>query len=494
MSEIDETLTALEKLDEYRRYHAAEFWHPYPKQMAFFEAGSTKPERLLMAGNRLGKTMAGAFETACHLTGQYPDWWPGRRWNRPVKAWASGVSTTLVRDVSQNQLCGPPEDEDGFGSGFIPRDLFVGRPSLARGAVAGSFDTARVRHFSNGVEDGISTLQFKSYEQGRTKFQASSLDFCWFDEEPPIDIYTEGCTRFAATRGMAFMTFTPLEGMSDVVIRFLRPDRDDAGASQRIVIQMGIRDALHMTPDMIEELVNRYPSHEREARMNGEPLLGSGRIFTTDPAKIAFPEDQFIPPHWAKIWGVDFGITHPFAAVLMAWDGDLDTWYVLGTYRASDELPLVHSEAIRALASEVPVAWPHDGHRRDPGSGEALASLYKKLGLRMLPTHAQWPNGGFSTEAAVMEMQQRFQKAGGPGGMRVRKDLSDFFEEYRSYHRKDGLIVKARDDLLSACQKALMMRRYARRVPLGWKPRPNPNAIVQPVSSGRINPWTGQPI
>src|SRR5229473_3500449 len=427
-----ELLEALTALDGHRRYNRKDFWTPYPKQMEFFALGATKTERLLMAGNRLGKTMAGAYETACHLTGLYPPWWQGRRWAHPTKAWAAGVSTTAVRDVSQTHLCGSPEIEDELGTGFIPRDCFVGRPTLARGAVSGSYDTARVRHFTNGVEDGVSTLQFKSYEQGRMKFQGASLDFWWPDEEPPIDIYIEGCTRFSATRGMSFMTFTPLQGMSDVVCRFLTPEADDPGFDQRAVIQMGAKDVTHVTPEIYQDLIGRYPAHEREARMNGEPLLGSGRVFATDPEKITFPMDQRIPPHWAVLWGVDFGITHPFAAVLIAWDRENDVIYVLQTYRAADELPLVHSEAIRRIATEVPVAWPHDGHKRDPGSGNTLASLYKKLDLKVLNTHAHFAGGGFSTEAAVLEIQQRCQD----GRLRVREDLGDFFSEYRMYHRK----------------------------------------------------------
>lgn len=302
-----------------------------------------------------------------------------------------------------------------------------------------------------------------------------------------MDIYIEMLTRIGATRGMGFITFTPLLGMSDVVVRFLEEPNE-----QRVVVQMGVKDAAHITPEIFHDLVGRYPSHEREARMNGDPLLGSGRVFTTDPEKITFPADQYVPGHWAFLWGVDFGITHPFAAALMAWDRETDTIYVLETYRAADELPLVHSEAIRRLASEVPVAWPHDGHRRDPGSGAQLASLYKKLDLKMLPSHAHFVGGGFSTEAAVMEMQQRFQE----GRLKIREDLADILGEYRNYHRKDGLLVKVRDDLLSALMKALMMKRHAKAVPLGYRSRPNRQKQMQerPMRSAPINPWTGRRI
>ena len=41
------------------------------------------------------------------------------------------------------------------------------------------------------VFGGISRIGFKSCDQGREKFQGSSLDFVWFDEEPPKDIYEE---------------------------------------------------------------------------------------------------------------------------------------------------------------------------------------------------------------------------------------------------------------------------------------------------------------
>ena len=49
--------------------------------------------------------------------------------------------------------------------------------------------------------------------------------------------------------------------------------------------------------------------------------------------------------------------------------------------------------------------------------------------------------------------------------------LVDWFEEFRTYHRKDGLIVKLRDDLMSASRIGVMMLRYA-RVSGGSKPKP----------------------
>ena len=89
--------------------------------------------------------------------------------------------------------------------------------------------------------------------------------------------------------------------------------------------------------------------------------------------------------------------------------------------------------------------------------------LYKRQKLLMLGEHATFPEGGYSTEAGIMEMQDRMRT----GKFKVAKHLSDWWEEYRMYHRKDGLIVKKRDDLLSASRVGVMAKRFAKQVPLG---------------------------
>src|SRR5689334_16156337 len=66
-------------------------YRPYTKQAAFHAAGALHDERLFMAGNQLGKTLAGGMEWAMHLTGRYPDKWQGRVFNEPVRLWAAGV-------------------------------------------------------------------------------------------------------------------------------------------------------------------------------------------------------------------------------------------------------------------------------------------------------------------------------------------------------------------------------------------------------------------
>jgi phage terminase large subunit-like protein len=191
-------------------------YSPYPKQLAFHAAGKTHRERLLMAGNQLGKTFAGGAECAYHLTGKYPDWWQGRRFDHPVRAWAGSKGSEATRDGLQRILLGEPKDRSVWGSGLIPGDDIVDT-SLRQG-LADCVDSILVRH----VHGGNSTLGFKSYDQGRERWQGETLDFVWFDEEPDLAIYMEGLTRTNATGGMVYMTFTPLLGMSDVVMMFLK--------------------------------------------------------------------------------------------------------------------------------------------------------------------------------------------------------------------------------------------------------------------------------
>lgn len=190
-------------------------YRPYPKQIEFHAAGAQYRERLLMASNRFGKSICGAAETAIHLTGLYPDWWVGKRFSKPIKAWAAGVTSETTRDIVQEKLIGPPNQKGDWGTGFIPRSC-LGESVMGRG-VANALDTVSVKHATGGW----STLQFKSYERGREKWQGTALEVIWMDEECDMDLYTEALTRTNETGGIVYVTFTPLKGYSDVVARFM---------------------------------------------------------------------------------------------------------------------------------------------------------------------------------------------------------------------------------------------------------------------------------
>ena len=443
-------------------------YRPYAKQQAFHAAGKAKRERLLRAGNQNGKSFCIGAEAAYHLTGLYPADWPGRRWTRPVVVWASSETGESTRDNPQRVLLGLPGDE---GTGAIPRRCLGGEGMYGRASgTADLYDFMRVKHFTNGRHDGWSMLRFKYYAQGRRKWQGPPVDFVWFDEEPPEDIYDEGLARTIATGGMAAMSFTPLLGMSEVVRRFIPdpgPDRAD--------INMTIDDAEHIPAEERARIIASFPEHEREARAKGIPTLGSGRVFPIAEQAIkvkAFP----IPDHWPRLAALDFGYDHPFAAVWLAFDNDSGTTYVTDCYKQRETTPAIHVDAMKPRCGGgekpwMPVAWPHDGHQHEKGSGIVLQRQYRDRGLNMLAMHAQHTPEGTpdetkairqSVEAGVLGMLDDMNA----GRFKVFDHLEDWFAEFRVYHRKDGKIVAEYDDVLSATRYGWMSRQFAMVAPV----------------------------
>ncbi|MGH3511445.1 MAG: terminase large subunit domain-containing protein [Pseudonocardiaceae bacterium] len=481
MPDYDAILADLELLDTHKREQQWRFFKPYARQAEFLALGAAKRERLFMAGNKVGKTITGAFEAACHATGLYPSWWVGKRFNEPTTGWIAGESSELVRDIQQAMLFGTPGVEADWGMGMVPKKHLIGY-SLGHG-VGNYYDTVMVKH----VTGGTSTIGAKTYIQPRNRWQAAYLHWLWCDEEPPDDLYQEGLARLRGN-GIAYTTFTPFSGYSDVVRRFLS-DASPEAQRDRGVVRMGLRHAEHFTEEEKQQRLAGYKEHERAARENGDPMLGEGAVFSTPIENLLVPQMQLdhIPDSWPRLWGVDFGIAHPFAAVLMAWDRDSDVIYLLREIRMQGASVLHHVDAMKQIAANVPVAWPHDGNQRQQGSGDLvpLAELYRKHGAKMLREHATFESGGYSFEAGVQEMEDRMLT----NRLKLNRMMVLWQEEYSTYHRERGLVVKINDDLLSATRIAVMMRRKARCIPFGSRvQRPVPGANKLPIR----NPWTGR--
>jgi phage terminase large subunit-like protein len=221
--EIAEYLLLKELIEREKRNSIAKYYPDegplrrelYPKHLEFFQAGAKYRERCFMAANRIGKTEgAGGYETTLHLTGHYPHWWQGKRFDRSVRWWVAGKTNETTRDIVQRKLLGP---KDSPGTGLIPYEV-IGRITWKQG-VQDLVDTVQIKHETGDW----SLLGFKSYQQGRDSFEGTEQDGIWLDEEPPVDIYGECLIRTATTHGLIMLTFTPLEGMSETVMSFL-PD------------------------------------------------------------------------------------------------------------------------------------------------------------------------------------------------------------------------------------------------------------------------------
>ena len=458
-----EDLLALEKnilaLVDWDREHKLDAYDPVPKQLEFHKLGINHRERCFQAANRVGKTESGAAEMAMHLTGLYPKWWTGRRFSRPVTAWAAGMTGKSTREVVQEKLCGKAGVVSERGTGYIPKhcvDWADGGLTLSRSA-PDAYDTVKVTHHDkNGKPDGISTLGFKSYDQDVGTWMGTGMDVIWLDEEAPADIYYQALTRIGDRNGILYTTFTPENGVTPLLIWFRTPD------PQRALVQMTLLEATFYTDEQRERIIAGYPAHQRKMRIYGEPYAGKGAVFPFDEETLKV--EQFKPPpHWPLLWGIDFGVAHPFAAALIAWDKDADVVYVMATVRMSDARVIDHVAAMKPLGANVPVAWPQDGTQRREFEGALtpMAKIYASHGAKMQPKWATFPDGSISTEAGIQEISERMTT----GRLKIFSHLGEWFEEFRGYHRKDdGLILKERDDLMSATRIAIMAKRGAKAV------------------------------
>uniref|UniRef100_UPI000AFE9413 terminase large subunit domain-containing protein n=1 Tax=Comamonas testosteroni TaxID=285 RepID=UPI000AFE9413 len=290
----------LDELERRRRTRMLETMFPdtgalrralYPRHVQFFELGATCSERVFMAGNRVGKTMAAGTELAYHLTGRYPWWWAGYRFTKPVRALISGDTHETTRDILQLKLLGSTTDKpENFGTGLIPGDAITG--IVSRTHVKGAVERAMIRHESGGESE----LWMRSYVQGREIFQGFELDIFWADEECPEDVYEEGQVRLMTREGISMLTFTPLSGLTALVQQLTSPD-PEGKVIGRAVVQCGWDDVPHLTEEAKAKLLSRLMPHQRDARTKGVPALGAGAIYPVPESDIVVPDFQ-IPDFW----------------------------------------------------------------------------------------------------------------------------------------------------------------------------------------------------
>jgi phage terminase large subunit-like protein len=434
-------------------------YKPYVWQRDFHKAGVDMPERMLMAANRVGKTLSAGAELSYHMTGEYPDDWDGHVFEHPILAWTGSPTNETSRDIVQKELLGGLGED--LGTGWIPKDKIVGKPTTRQAGVKNVVESFQVRHISGG----ISTCNMKTYEMGWEKWQGTAPHLVWLDEEPSdYMIYSECQTRILTSHGRIMVTFTPLSGETELVLHFM-------GGDPRNGIYLkhaSWDDAPHLSEEDKARLRSVYRAHELDARTKGIPMLGEGMIFTADDKLITVEPFQ-IPPHYRRIKGCDFGLDHPAAGVDCAWDVDADIWYLVDCYKKDQELAPYHAAWLTKTNRWIPVSWPHDGLNREKSGGKILKERYKELGANMLSKSARYPkvpgqnaasgdNGGPQpVEPIIDELLERMKS----GRFKAFSTCTPFFEEKRSYHRKNGKPVAVRDDVLKALFYALMMKRYA---------------------------------
>jgi phage terminase large subunit-like protein len=370
----------------------------------------------------------GGYETVLHLTGKYPDWWKGKRFNQPVSWWIGGDTSTTVRDIIQYKLLGKVGE---FGTGLIPGDLLI--DTTNKRGVPDGVENIYVKHISGGR----SVAQLKSYDQGREAWQGTEQHGVWMDEEPPMSIYTEALTRTMTTGGLVLCTFTPMNGMTEVTESFLSPDKPDS----KFMCTASWDDALHLDEATKKEMLEQYPLHERDARSKGIPTLGTGRIYPVDIESMLV--DPFeLPKHWVRGYALDVG-WNKTAALWGALDRDSDTLYLYSEHYQGMSEPAVHASAIKARGDMTGYIDPAAkcGSQAD---GEKLIQLYRNEGLKLAVADN-------AKEAGIYDVYQRMTS----GRIKIFRTLINLQKELPLYHRDgNGAIVKKNDHLLD-CMRYL---------------------------------------
>lgn len=402
----------------------------YPKHLAFIKAGAVHRERGFRAAHRVGKTEGvGSYEVSHHMTGNYPAWWEGKKFRKAVRVWACGDTNQTTRDILQAKLLGPISN---IGTGLIPGDSIIDWKRKAS-SVPDTVETVYVRHISGGV----SILGFKSYEQGVRAFFGTEQDVILLDEEPSMDIYTQCLIRTMTTDGLVMLTWTPLKGMSEVVLEYMPDGREPvAGETGKFLIGATWDDAPHLTERQKKELWGSIPVRLRDAMTRGIPSLGSGAIYPIDEQELLV-DDFELPAHWPRSFALDVG-WNCTAVLWGAWDRESGVLYLYSEHKMGEALPLVHVEAIKARGEWIRGLDDPGAMASSMKDGEKLHDEYRKLGLSLTPADSAVEAGIHSVWMVMVT-----------GGLKVFRSLSRWRAEQGLYRRDEkGKIVKGDDHLM----------------------------------------------
>ena len=417
----------------------------YAKHLAFFRFGATCQVRGFIAANRVGKTRgAGGYEMAVHLTGRYPDWWEGARFERRAAAIAAGDTRTSVRNIIQQALLG---DWGRVGTGMIPGDDII-RVSAQPG-VPDAAGTIWVRHHdADGREDGRSRLDLRSYDQGREAFQGTSEDVIWLDEESDEHIRGECLLRLMTTDGILMETFTPLKGVTPIVMGYMPAGYEEGQtvvvSENKALVMAGWDDVPHLTEAQKAAMRAETPPHLIDARSRGIPSLGAGAIYPLVESEILV-DDMALPAHWPRAYALDVGWNRT-AALWGARDPETKVVYLYAEYYRGQAEPPIHAAAIKARGEWIPGVIDPASFGRGQADGESLIRLYRQHGLDVRPADND-------VESGILAVWQGLST----GGVKVFRSLQNWRAEYRMYRRDEkGRIVKEKDHLMDDTRYLLL--------------------------------------
>lgn len=400
MNEIIEKIKSVERELEKRaqapiaRYNAGGKKHK--KQLAFHKC--KKRNRWVFGGNRSGKTECGAVEAVWMARGIHP-----YRKNRPdVFGWVVSLTAQVQRDVAQKKILHYLRPD--WIADIVMQSGKKDAPE--RGVV----DQIAVKN----VFGGISVIGFRSCDQGREKFQGSSLDFVWFDEEPPEDIYTECLMRVVDKCGEIFGTMTPLKGLTFVYRDIYLNQKRNPEVWYEF---MEWADNPFLSKKEIALLENTMDETILQARRYGKFCTREGLVYPEFDESVHVIEPFDVPKEWQDTLSIDPGLHNPLSAHWYAVDYDGNVYVVAEHYRAGEDVDF-HARALHEISERL--GWKRDG------KGRISALIDSAAGQRTL-----------SSAKSVSELFYERDILVNP---RVNKDVFGGIARVKSYlNRKNGL-------------------------------------------------------
>jgi len=300
------------------------------KQMAFHKC--QKRNRWVFGGNRSGKTQCGAVETVWLARGIHP-----YRPNRPnVSCWVVSLSQQVQRDVAQQKVLYYLDK-----NWIVDIAMISGHKGSPQNGVIDYIDISN-------VFGGTSRIAFKSCEAGREKFQGTSLDFVWFDEEPPKDIYEECRMRVLDKNGHIFGTMTPLKGQTWVYDEIFLNCHN---SSEVWSITMEWADNPYLKSSEVQAMTETLSSSQLDSRRYGRFTQMAGLVYPEfDQTNVVEPFD--VPPSWQDTMSIDPGLNNPLSCHWYARDPQGNVYVVAEHYQANRDI-CYHASKIKEICAKL---------------------------------------------------------------------------------------------------------------------------------------------
>ena len=426
IARIDRLLAARKKTNRLLAYNSGRKKHK--KQLAFHRC--KKRNRWVFGGNRSGKTECGAVETLWLARGIHP--W--RKNRKDAFGWVVSLSQQVQRDVAQSKILH-----------YLPAEwieditMLSGRKDSPAGGVV---DQIKIKN----VFGGISTIGFKSCDQGREKFQGSSLDFVWFDEEPPKDIYEECLMRVMDRRGDVFGTMTPLKGMTFIYNEIYLNRKNNPEVWCQF---MSWEDNPFLSAAEIKLLENSLDERALDARRYGKFSTGEGLVYPEfDPAVHVIPPFP-VPPEWQDAISIDPGLNNPLSAHWYAvdWDGNV---YVVAEHFAAGRDVAWHARRIKDICGAI--GWKCDSKgrysalidsaasQRTLAASRSVAELFCDEGI-LVNTKVNK-----DVFAGICRVKEYLKRGNGRGDIYIFDTCKNMTEEFLTYSWAGGDSPKKTDD------------------------------------------------